>query len=89
MLTIERQITESLRTHLGMEPRQATERAISLLEVVGIPDPAHRLGEYPHQFSGGMRQRVMIAMALACQPSLLIADEADHRLGRDHSGPDH
>jgi oligopeptide transport system ATP-binding protein len=75
VLTIGRQIEESLRIHLGMDDAQARERACDLLAQVGIPDPARRLTEYPHQFSGGMRQRAMIAMSLACAPSLLIADE--------------
>jgi len=75
VLTIGRQITEPLRTHLGMEQEQANKSAIQLLEQVGISDANQRLGAYPHQFSGGMRQRVMLAMALACGPSLLIADE--------------
>ncbi len=75
VLTIGRQISETLRVHLGMDEAQSYERACDLLTQVGIPDPKRRLSEYPHQFSGGMRQRVMIAMSLACAPSLLIADE--------------
>ena len=75
VLTIGRQITESLRVHDGSNSEQAERRAIELLDWVGISDPANHLQDYPHQFSGGMRQRVMIAMALACSPSLLIADE--------------
>ncbi|NYG57667.1 peptide/nickel transport system ATP-binding protein [Nocardioides daedukensis] len=69
------QLTEVLRRHLGLDKKAATLRAIDLLEMVGIPDPARRVGEYPHQLSGGMRQRVLIAIALACEPKLLIADE--------------
>ncbi|MGE0223088.1 MAG: ABC transporter ATP-binding protein [Acetobacteraceae bacterium] len=75
VLTIERQLTESLQLHLGMTRAAARQEAVRRLEQVGIPDPERRIRQYPHQFSGGMLQRVMIAMALSCNPKLIIADE--------------
>jgi oligopeptide transport system ATP-binding protein len=75
VLSIGHQMTEGLRRHMDMSRDQASRRAVELLELVGISDPSNRLGDYPHQFSGGMRQRVMIAIALSCGPSVLIADE--------------
>ncbi len=75
VLSIGRQLTETVEIHLGMTPAQARERAVELLGLVGISDPGRRLAQYPHQFSGGMRQRIMIAMALSCNPSLILADE--------------
>ena len=75
VLTIGQQVVEALELHLGMNRAQARHRTAELLEMVGIPQAEDRLGDYPHQFSGGMRQRVMIAMALSCNPQILIADE--------------
>ena len=74
--TIGYQLIEPLAMHMGLDDRAARARAAELLEIVGIPSPGDRLDDYPHQFSGGMRQRVMIAMGIACNPDLLIADEA-------------
>lgn len=75
VLTIGRQISEALETHLDMKPREARNETINLLAKVGIPQAEKRINSYPHHFSGGMRQRVMIAMAISCRPQLIIADE--------------
>jgi len=75
VLTISRQISEALELHLKMDRSEARKRTIELLELVGIPSAKKRVDDYPHQFSGGMRQRVMIAMALSCNPKLILADE--------------
>ncbi len=75
VLTISRQLTETLELHLDMDRAAAKERAIELLKMVGVPDAARRIEDYPHMFSGGMRQRVMIAMALSCNPMIIFADE--------------
>jgi peptide/nickel transport system ATP-binding protein len=75
VLTVGRQIAETLRLHQHLDRKAVAERAVEMLSLVGIAEPHRRAGEYPHQLSGGMRQRVMIAIALACNPKLLIADE--------------
>jgi len=75
VLTIGEQIAEAVRLHLGLNKNEARDKAVEMLKLVRIPVPERRLKDYPHQFSGGMRQRVMIAMALSCDPSVLIADE--------------
>jgi oligopeptide/dipeptide ABC transporter ATP-binding protein len=76
VLTIGQQLGEGLRLHMDMSKAGARARSAELLDMVGIPSPGERLDDYPHQFSGGMRQRVMIAMGLSCDPKILIADEA-------------
>ena len=75
VLNVERQLTESLELHLGLSKSEARAEAVRRLEEVGIPDAPRRARQFPHQFSGGMRQRVMIAMALSCGPKIVIADE--------------
>lgn len=75
VLTIGHQMTESLKLHMGMSDSQSKQRAVEMLDLVGIPNSDQRLSDYPHQFSGGQRQRIMIAMGLSCNPSVVIADE--------------
>ena len=75
VMTIGNQIAEALRIHKGMKKKEALEKAVELLRRVDIPNPEQRVKQYPHEFSGGMQQRAMIAMAMSCDPEILIADE--------------
>src|SRR5437867_8231244 len=84
VLTISRQISEALELHLKLDKSEARKQTIELLELVGIPSAKKRVDDYPHQFSGGMRQRVMIAMALSCKPKLILADEPTTPLDVTH-----
>ena len=88
VIQIGRQVTEVMERHQGLSRKEAMPKAAELLERVGIPDPRARLANYPHQLSGGMRQRALIAMALACQPRLLDRRRADDRARRDDPGAD-
>ena len=86
--TVGEQIAESLRLHEGLSRKDAMDRAVEMLKLVHIPTPERRVRDYPHQFSGGMRQRVMIAIALACKPQAADRRRAHHRARRHHPGAD-
>ena len=88
VIRVGEQVAEPLMRHLRLPKKAALAEAVELFRLVGIPAPDMRVRDYPHQLSGGMRQRVMIAMALACKPRLLLADRADHGPRRDHTGAD-